>query len=344
MFRLTHIEFLWLYALIPVFIILFLLMMYWKKNALKKFGETSLIANLFPEASVSKPYFKFIFLIIAYSLLVFGLCGPQIGTKLEEVKRKGVDLVIALDVSNSMNAEDIKPTRLERSKQAIYRLVDRLQGDRIGLVVFAGQAYVQLPITTDYGAAKLFLQSINSEIIPAQGTVIGNAIDLSLQAIGDSLAKNTAIIIISDGETHDDDPVEAAKRATEKGIIVHTIGMGSSDGAPIPVYHNGTRVGFMQDQSGNTVVTKLDSDILQKIADAGKGKFVKASNNDDGLELIMKEVNMMEKKEFGAKMFTDYEDQFQYFIGAALLFLLIEFLLSERKSKWIQQLNLFGEK
>lgn len=344
MFRLSHSEFLWLYLLIPVFIIIFLLMMSWKKIALKKFGEASVIAKLFPDTSVSRTYIKFILFLIASAFMIFGLCGPQIGTKLEEVKRKGVDLMIALDVSNSMNAEDIKPSRLERSKQAIYRLIDKLQGDRIGLIVFAGQAYVQLPITTDYGAAKLFLQSINSDIVPTQGTAIGSAIDLSVQSIGDSAKKNTAIVIITDGENHEDDAIEEAKRAAEKGIIVHTIGMGSIDGAPIPVFHNNTRVGYLQDESGNTVVTKLDADMLQKIAEAGKGKFVRASNNDVGLEIIMKEVNSMEKKEFGSKMFTDYEDQFQYFIGAALLFLLIEFLLSERKSRWLQRLDLFAEK
>ncbi|MEO5571392.1 MAG: VWA domain-containing protein [Bacteroidia bacterium] len=344
MFRLVHKEFLLLYALIPVLVILFFLMMRWKKKALSRFGEISLVTNLFPDASVSKPYVRFTLFILAAALFIFGLCGPQIGTKLEEVKRKGVDIVIALDVSNSMNAEDIRPSRLERAKQAIYHLVDKMEGDRIGLIIFAGQAYVQLPITTDYGAAKLFLQTVNSDIVPTQGTAVGSAIDLAVQSIGDSIVKNTAIVVITDGENHEDDAVEAAKEAAKKGIIVHTIGMGSPDGSPIPVYRNGVRSGFVQDESGNTVVTKLDPDLLQQVADAGKGKFVRASNNDDGLELVMKEINSMEKKEFGTKMFTDYEDQYQYFIGAALLLLLIEFTMSEKKSKLLKQLNLFGVK
>lgn len=344
MFRLAHQEFLYLFALIPVFVIIFFLMMRWKKNALKKFGEPSVISGLFPDVSVTRPYLKFILLLLSYSLFIFGICGPQIGTKLEEVKRKGVDIMIALDVSNSMNAEDIRPTRLERSKQAIYRLIDKLQGDRIGLVVFAGQAYMQLPITTDYGAAKLFLQSINSDIVPTQGTAIGSAIDLAVEAIGDSVKKNTAIVVITDGENHEDNAVDEAKKAATKGIIVHTIGMGSLDGAPIPVYNNGVRTSFMQDENGSTVITKLDADMLQQIAEAGKGKFVRASNTEDGLDIIMKEISTLEKKEFGSKMFTDYEDQYQYFIGAALLLLLIEFILSERKSKWIKNLNLFGVK
>lgn len=344
MFRLAHQEFLYLFALIPVFVIIFFLMMRWKKNALRKFGEPSVISGLFPDVSVTRPYLKFILLLLSYSLFIFGICGPQIGTKLEEVKRKGVDIMIALDVSNSMNAEDIRPTRLERSKQAIYRLIDKLQGDRIGLIVFAGQAYMQLPITTDYGAAKLFLQSINSDIVPTQGTAIGSAIDLAVEAIGDSVKKNTAIVVITDGENHEDNAVDEAKKAAAKGIIVHTIGMGSLDGAPIPVYSNGVRTSFMQDENGTTVITKLDADMLQQIAEAGKGKFVRASNTEDGLDIIMKEISTLEKKEFGSKMFTDYEDQYQYFIGAALLLLLIEFILSERKSKWIKNLNLFGVK
>jgi Ca-activated chloride channel family protein len=319
-------------------------MMRWKKKALSRFGDFLLIRELFPDASVTRPYIRFAFILLGCILFIFGMCGPQIGTKLEEVKRKGVDVMIALDVSNSMNAEDIRPTRLERSKQAIYRLIDKMEGDRIGLIVFAGQAYVQLPITTDYGAAKLFLQSVNSGIVPTQGTAIGSAIDLAVESIGDSISKNTAIIVITDGENHEDDAVESSKEASKKGILVHTIGMGSPGGSPIPVYHNGVRSGFVQDESGNTVVTKLDADLLQNIADAGKGKFVRATNNDDGLELIMKEINSMEKKEFGTKMFTDYEDQYQYFIGAALLLLLIEFLMSEKKSKLLKQWDLFGEK
>ncbi|MEP7168423.1 MAG: VWA domain-containing protein [Bacteroidota bacterium] len=344
MFRLAHKEFLCLFALIPVFIIIFFLMMRWKKKALSRFGEPLLITELFPDASVTRPYIRFLFLLSACIFFIFGICGPQIGTKLEEVKRKGVDIVIALDVSNSMNAEDIRPTRLERAKQAIYRLIDKMQGDRIGLIVFAGQAYVQLPITTDYGAAKLFLQTVNSDIVPTQGTAIGSAIDLGVQSIGDSIIKNTAIIVITDGENHEDDALEAAKEAAKKGIIVHTIGMGSPEGSPIPVYHGSVRSGFIQDETGNTVVTKLDPDLLQSVADAGKGKFVRASNNDDGLELIMKEINSMEKKEFGTKMFTDYEDQYQYFLGAALLLLLFEFLMSEKKSKLLKEWDLFGEK
>ena len=283
-------------------------------------------------------------LLLAFSSLVFALARPQLGSKLEEVKRQGVDVVIALDVSNSMNAEDIRPNRLEKSKRAIYKLIDQLQGDRIGLIIFAGQAYVQLPITTDYGAAKLFLSTINTNMVPTQGTAIGTAIEKSVASIGDSARHNSAIIIITDGENHEDNAVEAARDAAAKGIFVHTIGMGSPDGAPIPVRRGNTVSGYLQDKAGTTVITRLNELALQEIADAGKGKFVRATNSDDGIQLIMKEIDAMEKKEFAAKLFTDYEDQFQYFLGLALLFLLLDFLISERRSEFIAGLNLFGEK
>ncbi len=344
MFRLAHPEFIYLFALLPVFIICFMLMKRWKKNALKRFGDTNIIRKLFPDVSITRPSLKFVLLMFGFSLLAAAVCGPLIGSKLEEVKRKGADIIIALDVSNSMKAEDIRPNRLERSKQAISKLIDNLQGDRIGLVVFAGDAYMQLPITTDYGAAKLFLSTIEPDIVPRQGTAVGAAIELSASAFTDSSRKHSAIIVITDGENHEDDAVDAAKKAAESGIKVYTIGMGSPEGAPIPIYNNGARVGFRQDNNGQTVLTKLDATALQEIAEAGKGKFVRASNSDDGLDIILKEINALDKKEFQAKMFTDYENQFQYFLGAALLFFILEFLLGEKKSKWFTRLNLFGVK
>lgn len=344
MFRLSHPEFLYLYLLVPVFVLLFIFIQFRKKRAIIRLGDPELTGRLLEEVSSFKQAMKFLLLLLAFSSLVFALSGPQLGTRLQDVKREGVDVVIALDVSNSMNAEDIRPSRLERSKQAIYRLVDRLQGDRIGLIVFAGQAYVQLPITTDYGAAKLFLSTINTGIVPVQGTAIGTAIRKAMETIGDSARTHSAVIVITDGENHEDDALEAAKEAKSKGIIVHTVGMGSPDGTPVPQYRGGTRVGFLTDRLGNTVMTKLDEATLQQIADAGRGKYVRASNSDDGLALIMKEIESMEKKEFSSKLFTDYEDQFQYFSGLTLLLLLMEFIISERKSKLIKKLNLFGDK
>ena len=342
MFRIAHHEMIYLFGLLPLFAILYIIMRRWKRKVLKKFGDTPIITRLFPDVSHTRPGIKFILLMMALVLFIIALCGPLIGSKLEEVKRKGVDIMIALDVSNSMRAEDIKPNRLDRSKQAISRLIDKLQGDRIGLVVFAGDAYTQLPITTDYGAAKLFLSTIDPEIVPKQGTAIGAAIDVAASAFSDSSRKHSAIIVITDGENHEDDANDAAKTAWDHGIRTYTIGMGSVEGAPIPLFNNGTRIGFRQDNSGQTVVTRLDPVALQEISEAGHGRFIRATNSDDGLDLILKEINTLEKKEFQAKMFTDYANQYQYFAAGALLFLLIEFLLGERKSKWLMQLNLFG--
>ncbi|NNF02686.1 MAG: VWA domain-containing protein [Bacteroidia bacterium] len=344
MFRIAHEEYLYVMFAIPVIIVLFLILMVLKKRSSRKFASSKLYDQLASEVSTNKPIIKLLLLCFAVACLSIALAGPQLGSRLTEVKREGVDLIIALDVSKSMMAEDIKPNRLERSKQAISKLIDKLNGDRIGLVIFAGQAYVQLPITTDYAAAKLFLSTVNTNIVPTQGTAIGKALELCIESFADSTRKHSSIILITDGENHEDDAIEAAEKAAELGITVNAIGMGSVNGAPIPVYSNNRRVGFLQDKSGKTVVSKLDQQVLQEIARKGNGKFVRASTSDDGLKVILAEISAMEKQEFGVKMFTDYEEQFQYFLGLALIFLIIEFSMSERKSRWIQKLNLFGGK
>lgn len=334
----------YLFALVPVLAVLYYFLKRWKKKAIREFGDPELVRRLNPNVSVSRPGIKFFLIMTGFLFLIIGICGPLIGSRLEEVKRKGADIIIALDVSNSMLAEDIKPSRLERAKQALNRLIDRLEGDRIGIVVFAGEAYVQLPITTDYNAAKMFISSINTDMVPTQGTAIGAAIDLSRESFTDTTIKHSAIVVITDGENHEDDAVEAAKQAADAGVKVFTIGMGSVEGAPIPVHDNGAVVGFKQDNNGTTVVTKLDQTMLSEIADAGHGRFVRATNADDGIDLVLKELNALDKKEFKAKMYTDYENQFQYFLGVALILFLIEFLLGELKSKWFARLNLFKVK
>ena len=345
MFRFSHSLILYGLALIPLFIILYVSLVSWRKKSLKIFGDINLVKYLTPGKAYTKPLLKFILLMTAFLFLIIGIAGPQVGTKLETVKRKGVDVIIALDVSNSMNAEDIKPSRLERAKQSISRLIDQMQGDRIGLIVFAGEAYTQLPITTDYGAAKLFLSTVNTNIVPTQGTAIGKAIDLATSSFGteDSSKKNKAIIVITDGENHEDDAIAAAKEAYKNNITVHTIGMGTVNGAPIPVYTNNQRTGFMQDNNGQTVITKIDEQTLAEIAQAGNGKFIRATNSDDGLSIFMKEINAMQKNEFGSKMVTDYADQFQYLLGVALFLIILEFLISEKRSRWMEELNLFGD-
>jgi len=346
MVRFADIYFLYGLLLVPLFIILFWMMVRWKKKALRLFGETSIISQLIPDVSKSKPVFKFIVLMLAYVFLIFGLANPQVGSKLVEVKRKGVDLMLALDVSNSMLAQDIKPNRLKRAKNAISKLIDMLDGDRIGIIVFAGKAYTQLPITTDYGAAKLFLSTINTGYIPVQGTAIGSAIELaesSFDFSDNEKQKNKAIVIISDGENHEDDAVATAKAASEKGIVVHTIGMGSPEGAPIPTSERNFNNRFKKDKEGGTVVTKLNEIMLQQIAAASNGTYVRASNSDVGLKKIFKEINKMEQQEYESKTFSDYEDRFQYFIAVCLILLLLEFLIFEKKSKWFSKINLYGK-
>lgn len=343
MFQLENSYYLYALGLIPIFIVIYWLLNRWRRKALAAFGSLAVIQQLFPDVSTTKRTWKFILYLLAFAFVVVGIVNPQVGTKLEEVKRKGADLMICLDVSNSMNAEDLQPNRLEKAKQAISKLINKLEGDRLGVIVFGGEAYVQLPITTDYSAAKLFLESINTDMIPTQGTAIGNAIDLALESFGKDEGKNKAIVVITDGENHEDDAIKAAEAAAEKGIVVHTIGMGSADGAPIPVYRNNVREGYRKDNEGNTVVTKLNEQVLQEVSAAGNGIYVRASNADAGLNNVLSAIDKLEKKQFESKMYSDYEDRFQWFIAAALVLLLIELFMSERKSKIYQRLNLFND-
>lgn len=342
MIKLQHIEYLWGLAAIPVLLLVFLLMLRWKKRAMKRFAEAGLYNTLAPAASKAKYWIKFLFFIIAYCFLIIGIANPQLGSKSEEIKREGVDLIIALDVSNSMKAEDLAPNRLEAAKQAISKLIDNLKGDRLGVIVFGGEAYVQLPVTTDYSAAKLFLNTIDTDIVPTQGTNIGAAIQLAMKSFDPANEKNKALIIITDGEDHEEDAIKLAKEATEQGVSIHAIGMGSVNGAPIPVYQNGRITGYKKDQQGNTVVTKLNESNLKQIATAGKGSYVRATNSQAGLSTIFREINKMEKSEFGSKVFKSYVDYFYYFLAIALFLLLLEMMIPEGKTKWWHQLKLFS--
>lgn len=343
MFRFAHPEHLYALLVLPVILLLYLIYRYQRRLQLKRLADEPLFKKLASENSNVKPAIKMLLFLLALASLILAWANPQIGSKLEEVKREGVDIVIALDVSNSMKAQDIKPNRLERAKQSINRLIDRLENDRIGIIVFAGQAYVQLPITSDYAAAKLFLNTVDTDIIPTQGTAIGAAIDLAGESFVGTDNKHKALIIITDGENHEDDAASAARTAAEKGITIHCIGFGSPGGAPIPVFRNGVQVDFLKDRDGNTVLSKIDESTLEQIAIDGKGVYIRATNADDGLNAIMNQIGKMEKKSFGTKQYTDYEDRFQYFLVLSLFFFLLEALLSTRRSRWIQKLNLFGE-
>ena len=316
-------------------------MVKWEKKALKNLVDSHLTQQLIPLRSYSRNKLKIVLWSLAFASLIVGLSNPQIGSKMQEVKREGIDIIVALDLSNSMLAEDLSPNRLERSKRAIHQFIDNLKSDRLGLIVFGGQAYVQLPITTDYAAAKLFLSTVNTGIIPTQGTAIGAAIDLAIESFDMESTTNKSIIVISDGENHEDDAMEAANSAAELEVVVHTIGVGSPQGAPIPIYRGKQQNGYRKDKEGNTIMTKLNEVMLQEIAMNGKGVYVHASNAQGGLDQILDEINKMEKVEFGSKIYTDYEDRFQYFIGFSILFLFIEQIISSRKSKVFTTEKLF---
>jgi len=344
MLRYEHIEYLNFLFGIPVLILGIILYNRWKKKSLSLFGDSKLLKELMHSYSKGRMQIKNVFTVLIFTLLIIGIANPQVGTKMEEVKREGVDLMIAIDLSNSMLAEDIKPNRLERAKLAISRLIDKLEGDRIGLIVFAGEAYVQLPITTDYSAAKLFLSTVNTNIVPTQGTEIAKAIDLSVHSFDIENAQNKAIIIITDGESHDEKAIESAQQAQELGIFLHTLGMGLSKGGPIPIYNKyGNRTGYRKDRDGNTVVSKLNENLLQEIAGAGKGTYVRANNSKAGLSTLFAEINKMEKKEIGTMVFTEYKDRFQLFIGLAFLLLLTDLILLGRKNKWSNRINFYKD-
>ncbi|MEO6902503.1 MAG: VWA domain-containing protein [Bacteroidia bacterium] len=342
MFQLENKYILYALAIIPLVLLLQFFLLQWRKKAKIAYGNIDTIEKLFPDVSKTKRAWKFILYTIALLFLITGIANPQVGTKLENIKRKGADIMICLDVSNSMKAEDFYPNRLEKAKQAISKLISSLEGDRIGIIVFAGEAFVQLPITTDYAASKLFLDGIRTDLVAVQGTNIGDAIDLAVESFGKDDGKNKAIIVITDGEDNEAEGINAAKRAAEKNIVVHTIGMGSPSGAPIPTFKNGVKEGYKKDKDGNTIITRLNVETLKQIASAGNGIYVQATNSDTGLNSILNEINKLEKKQFESKMYSDYEDRFQWFISVAFILLLIEIFISERKSKFFKRLNLFG--
>jgi Ca-activated chloride channel family protein len=343
MFRLAHPQFLYLLLIIPVLVLIFVYERRRKKKALATFGDLSLVMRLLPDYSGSRQILKFIIWSLAWILIVVGMADPQTGSKLEKIKRKGVDMVFALDVSNSMMAQDITPNRLERAKQAIIHLLGKLENDRVGLVIFAGKSYIQMPLTTDYSATRLFLSNISPGMIPVQGTAIGDAIETSASGFGNT-KQSKAIIIITDGENHEDNAIEAARSVAGKGIRVFTIGIGLPEGAPIPVYSGNTQIGYKKDASGITVITRLNEPMLQDIAKSGNGLFVRANNSQSGVQEVFDQINKLEKAEYNEAFFSDYEDRFQFFIFAALLLILGEVLIADRKGRLAGKIKLFSNK
>jgi Ca-activated chloride channel homolog len=340
LFRFANPEYLYLLLLLPVIFILWMYNYFRRRRALLKIGESNLVKGLIPDLSPTRPAVKLVIQLIVVALMTIMLSQPQFGSKIEEIKRQGVEVIIALDVSNSMLAEDIQPSRLERAKQAISRLVETLENDKIGLVVFAGDAYTQIPITTDYISAKMFLSTIGPDIVPVQGTAIGSAIDLGIRSFSPGTGKSKAMIIITDGENHEDDPVAKAKEAAAAGIVIYTIGIGSAEGVPISVTVNG-RKDFLKDADGNTVISKIDENILKEIAVAANGKYVRANNSNIGLDQIFSDIRKLKKEELEGKMYTEYNDQFPIFAGASLFLLLIDFMIMDRKNRRLSKLRIF---
>jgi len=341
MLHFEHTNYLMLLAILPVLVLLFILAGYWRKKAIRKFGDLPIMKRLMPEYSKLRPIIKALFLSIAFIFLVFAIANPQMRTKVETVTREGVEIMIALDVSNSMMAEDIRPNRLEQAKLAISQLIKRLRNDKLGLVVFAGQAYVQLPLTTDYSAAKMFLKSVNTSIIPVQGTAIGTAIKLSMESFDPDNKGNKALIVISDGENHEDDAIEQAKAAQESGVQVHTIGIGSQEGVPIPIYNNYGQKDFRRDRDGSVVISKLNETMMQQIAGAGGGSYVQATNVTAALKLVFDKINELEKQEFDTSKVSNYESWFQIPLAIALLFIILEFLILPRRNRILSKLDIF---
>ncbi len=328
MINFAQAQYLFLLLLIPFFFLIQALVLRLRRRRIRKFGDEKLVRELMPSYAKAKVWVRLTLFSVAFFFFVIGLSRPQIGAKLKEHETKGAEIMIALDVSNSMLAEDYSPNRLERAKLAISRLVDKLRDDRIGLIVFAGNSFVQLPITTDYVSAKMFMNSISTESVPVQGTAIGEAINTAMRSFSSQSEKSRAIIVITDGENHEDDPVAAAKQAAEMGVRVFTIGVGSPEGKPIPMDGE-----LLKDKDGNIVVTRLDEKVLQEVAQAGNGVYVRAGNSEFGLNPIIDDIRRMEDEKYSSIVFEEYDEQFMYFLAIALFFFVIEMLVGDRRSK-----------
>lgn len=318
-----------LLLLIPVFFVIQALVLKFRAKRIRRFGDQALVEKLMPSYSKAKVWLRLSLFAIAFMFFILGISRPQMGAILKEHKTRGAEVMVVLDVSNSMLAQDYSPNRLERAKLAISRMVDKLRDDRIGLIVFAGNSFVQLPITTDYVSAKMFLSSISTESVPIQGTAMGEAISTALRSFSAQSDKSRAIIVITDGENHEDDPVAAARQAAELGVRVFTIGVGSPQGTMIPMGDGQ----YLEDREGNPVVTRLDEKVLQEVAEAGKGLYVHAGNREFGLDPVIEEISRMDDEEYNSIVFEEYDELYMYFLAVAFFFLVLEMLIGDRRSK-----------
>ena len=343
MYQIEEISWLWL-GIIPLLVmLLFIGDRIWKSNIQDNFLSKNALMRLSPNISSFKPYLRIFTILFCLIFLVLAMINPQMGTKMETFKRFGVDIVFAVDVSRSMLAEDIVPNRLEKSKQLVNQIINTLNGDRIGIVAYAGKAFPQLPITTDYSSGKMFLQSMNTDMISSQGTAIDEAIQLATNYYDDESKIERILIIISDGEDHNDVSVDMAKIASEKGIIIYTIGVGKEKGAPIPIKKNGLIQSYKKDNKGEVVITKLNRQVLVDIANQTGGEFIDGTETKFVVNRIGEILKETEKKEFESKKFSEYKDQFQWFLAIGLLLLFIEIFLFDSKTFWVKKLNLFNE-
>ncbi len=331
-----------LFAL-PAVIAVYLLVVLWKKRTQRSFADPTLLDVLSPSQSIFKGSLKLVLALLVLACMSFALVNPKIGTKLETVKREGVDVVFALDVSTSMLAEDIAPNRLEKSKQLVRQIINTLAGDRIGIIGYAGSAFPQVPITTDFSSARLFLSGMNTNMVSSQGTAMTQAIEMAETYYNDIEQKNRVLFLISDGEDHQGDYASIAAQATKKGIRIYTIGVGTLGGAKIPIKRGGVVQSYKRDKDNQVVITKLNKETLQEIAEAANGEYLDGSNTKELVGQVQNILSGMDKKEFDAKQFSDFKDQFQWFLAGALLFLLLDVLFLERKTKWINNLNLFNQ-
>jgi Ca-activated chloride channel family protein len=344
MYQIEEPKYFYLFTAVAVLVVFYLINWFWKKKKQKDFADLKLLDQLSPQKSVFKPTLKMVFIIIGFSFLILALVNPKMGTQLKTVKRQGVDIVFALDVSKSMLAEDIAPNRLEKSKQIISKIIDKLGSDRVGIIIYAGNSYPLLPITTDHGAARMFLQNANPDMVSSQGTAINEALELSKTFFDDDTQTNRFLFIISDGEDHEENSANIAKEIVDLGIRTYTIGVGSNKGAPIPIKRNEKFIGYKKDNNDEVVITKLNVETLQDIAKNGEGKYILGNKTSKTIEYVEELLLKADKKEFETKQFSDYKDQFQWFLAIGLLFLVLDVFLLEKKTKWIQKLNLFNER
>ena len=344
MFFLEDKTYLWLLLGIPVIVFLFGIVLFWQKRTQRKFADKELLARLSPNLSTGKSVLKIVLLCLAIASFVIALVNPQFGTKLETVKREGVDVVFAVDVSKSMLAEDIAPNRLEKSKQLITQIINNLASDRVGIIAYAGSAFPQLPITTDYAAAKMFLQSMNTDMVSSQGTAIKEAIELATTYFNDEDQTNRILFLISDGEDHEGNIEDIAEQAAREGIRIVTIGVGTEKGGPIPEKRNGIITSYKKDNSGETVITRLGESTLQEIASAANGRYISGRVTSEVVDEVTEILQNMDKKEFESQQIAEYKSQFQWLLALGLFFLLLDVMLLDRQTSWLKKLNLFNEK